>query len=75
MQLYLKPVIKAMKKQQNKQLYVNHIFYKDNNGFEIMHDWFKDAFLQKVGIVKAYWEDKTDVTTEKYYGLNDDELA
>ena len=19
--------------------YVNHIFYKDNNGFEIMHDW------------------------------------
>ena len=21
--------------------YANHIFYKDNNGFEIMHDWFK----------------------------------
>jgi len=55
--------------------YVNHIFYKDNNGFEIMHDWMKDALLQKVGIVKAYWEDKTDVTKEKYYGLNDDELA
>ena len=55
--------------------YVNHIFYKDNNGFEIMHDWFKDALLQKVGVVKAYWEDKTDVTKEKYYGLNDDELA
>jgi len=34
--------------------YVNHIFYKDNNGFEIMHDWMKDALLQKVGIVKAY---------------------
>lgn len=55
--------------------YVNHIFYKDNNGFEIMHDWFKDAVLQKVGVVKAYWEDKTDVTKEEYYGLNDDELA
>ena len=55
--------------------YVNHIFYKDNNGFEIMHDWMKDALLQKVGVVKAYWEDKTDVTKEKYYGLNDDELA
>ena len=55
--------------------YVNHIFYKDNNGFEIMHDWFKDALLQKVGVVKAYWEDKTDVTKEKYYNLNDDELA
>jgi hypothetical protein len=55
--------------------YVNHIFYKDNNGFEIMHDWMKDALLQKVGVVKAYWDDKTDVTKEKYYGLNDDELA
>jgi hypothetical protein len=56
-------------------VYVNHIFYKDNNGFEIMHDWFKDGLLQKVGVVKAYWDDKTDVSTEKYYGLNDDELA
>ena len=56
-------------------MYVNHIFYKDNNGFEIMHDWFKDALLQKVGIVKAYWDDKIDVTTEKYYNLSDDELV
>ena len=56
-------------------LYVNHIFYKDNNGFEVMHDWFKDALLQKVGVVKAYWDDKVDVNVEKYYGLNDDELA
>ena len=55
--------------------YVNHIFYKDNNGFEIMHDWMKDALLQKVGVVKAYWDDKQDVSVEKYYGLNDDELA
>ena len=55
--------------------YVNHIFYKDNNGFEVMHDWFKDGLLQKVGIVKAYWDDKVDVNVEKYYGLNDDELA
>ena len=55
--------------------YVNHIFYKDNNGFEVMHDWFKDGLLQKVGVVKAYWDDKVDVNVEKYYGLNDDELA
>ena len=55
--------------------YVNHIFYKDNKGFEIMHDWMKDALLQKVGVVKAYWDDKQDVSVEKYYGLNDDELA
>ena len=62
-------------KAEQATLYVNHVFYKDNNGFEIMHDWMKDALLQKVGVVKAYWDDKQDVTTEKYYGLNDDELA
>ena len=55
--------------------YANHIFYKDNNGFEIMHDWFKDGLLQKVGVVKAYWNDKKDITKEKYYNLTEDELA
>jgi hypothetical protein len=55
--------------------YINHIFYKDNNGFEIMHDWFKDGLLQKVGVVKCYWDDKKDVSIEKYYDLTDDELA
>jgi hypothetical protein len=55
--------------------YINHIFYKDNNGFEIMHDWFKDALLQKVGVVKAYWDDNVEVTTEEYVQLDDNELA
>jgi hypothetical protein len=39
-----------------------------------MHNWFKDALLQKVGIVKAYWEDKIDVKKESYKNLTDDEL-
>jgi hypothetical protein len=55
--------------------YINHIFYKDNDGFEIMHDWFKDALMQKVGVVKAYWDDKKDTTKEKYQNLTEDELA
>ena len=55
--------------------YVNHIFNKDNHGFEIMNSWFKDALLQKVGVVKAYWNDKKDVTKEKYQNLTEDELA
>ena len=55
--------------------YVNHIFYKDNNGFELMHDWFKDGLLQKVGVIKAYWNDKKDTTKEKYKNLTEDELA
>lgn len=55
--------------------YVNWVFNRDNEGVIILHDWFKDALLQKVGIVKAYWEDKEDVVKEKYRDLTDDELA
>lgn len=53
----------------------NWVFYKDNDGFLILHNWFKDALLQKVGIVKAYWEEKKDVTKEKYENLSDDEMT
>lgn len=53
----------------------NWVFYKDNDGFLILHNWFKDALLQKVGIVKAYWESKKDITKEKYKNLSDDELT
>lgn len=44
--------------------YANFIFTRDNPGFRILHDWFKDALLQKVGIVKVYWEDETEYTKE-----------
>lgn len=55
--------------------YCNWVFLRDNEGVAILHDWFKDALMQKNGIVKAYWEDKEDITKERYYDLSDDELA
>src|SRR6056300_1785317 len=55
--------------------YVNWVFNKDNDGFLVMHNWFKDALLQKVGVIKCYWEDKIDVKKESYKNLSDDELA
>ena len=41
----------------------------------ILHNWFKDSLMQKVGVVKAYWEDKEDVNKESYKNLTEDELA
>ena len=55
--------------------YCNWVFRRDNEGVAILHDWFKDALLQKNGIVKAYWEDKEDITKERYFDLSNDELA
>ena len=55
--------------------YCNWVFSRDNEGVAILHDWFKDALMQKNGIVKAYWENKEDLTKERYFDLSDDELA
>ena len=55
--------------------YCNWVFNRDNEGVSILHDWFKDALLQKNGILKAYWEDKEDITKERYFDLTNDELA
>lgn len=55
--------------------YCNWVFTKDNAGVAILHDWFKDALMQKNGIVKAYWQDKEDLTKERYFDLSNDELA
>lgn len=55
--------------------YVNWVFYRDNEGFLVLHNWFKDALLQKTGVVKAYWDTKIQVTKEEYQNLTDDELV
>jgi hypothetical protein len=54
--------------------YLNHVFYKDNDGFMILYNWFKDALLLKNGIVKYFWEENTEKNTEEYEYLNQMEL-
>jgi predicted GNAT family acetyltransferase len=48
---------------------------RDNDGVLLMHNWFKDALLQKNGIVKVYWDEKIDVSKEKYQNLTQDEVT
>ncbi len=53
--------------------YINYIFNKDNNGFSILYTWFKDALLEKNGIVKVYWDESESIEQETYENLNDQE--
>ncbi len=55
--------------------YCNWVFYRENDGLIILHNWFKDALMMKVGVVKAYWEAQEDVNKETYKNLTEDELA
>ena len=55
--------------------YVNYIVNRDNNGFLVTHAAFQDALIRKVGIIKAYWDDKTQFETHDFTGLDDQALA
>jgi hypothetical protein len=55
--------------------YCNWVLMNDNAGAIIFHDWFKDALLQKNGIIKVWWEDETTVDTESYKNLSEEELT
>lgn len=55
--------------------YINFIYNQQNPGYAISRTWMMDAMLSKVGIVKAWWEEKEESGRETYQGLNDIELA
>jgi hypothetical protein len=50
--------------------YVNLVMLKDNPAFMVYHDWFKDALLQKVGVIKTWWDDQPVARRERYSGLS-----
>lgn len=54
--------------------YLNYIFYKENNGFTALYAAFKDALIQKNGILKVYWDDSEKTTREEYKKLTEDEF-
>jgi hypothetical protein len=52
--------------------YANFVLMRDNPGFVILHNWFKDALLAKNGIIKCWWEETTDEQREEVGPLDDD---
>lgn len=53
---------------------VNYVFMRQNEGFFILHDMFKDALLLRNGYVKAYWDTKKKTAVENYTGLTENEV-
>lgn len=50
--------------------YINHVFMQQNKGFTLMYNAFKDALIRKAGVIKFYWSDAKEVTTETYTDLS-----
>ncbi len=60
---------------QQETDYVNHVFMQRNPGFMTLYSFVKDALLQKVGVVKIWWEEREEEQRETYYDLSEDQFA
>ena len=49
--------------------YINHVFMQENQGFSVLYSAFKDALVRKAGIIKFYYDESVEVTTENYTDL------
>lgn len=55
--------------------YVNHVFRKQNPGYEITSTWIREALSIKKGIIKVWWDDADHEAREDYEGQTDVQLA
>jgi hypothetical protein len=49
--------------------------FNEANGFRLLNDVFHDAMVKKVGILKAYYEEYSEVDVNEYTGLTDEQFA
>ncbi len=54
--------------------YLNWVFVQDCRGASKLHDCFKDALTQDLGIAKAYWDETTRIVYDEYHDLTPMEL-
>ena len=54
--------------------YTNYVITKQNNGFMVFYDVFKDALLLKNGYFKTYIEEVEDSNVEAYENLLEEQL-
>jgi hypothetical protein len=59
---------------QQETDFCNHVLMTQNNGFIILHDWFKDALIQRNGYTHVRAVKKQRQSVEQYRGLTDEEL-
>ena len=64
-----------VKEAEDKTKYVNWIVRKQPDSFKTIHNWMKDAEIQKNGVVKYFIDDSKQVETFSYEGVAADELA
>lgn len=53
----------------------NYVFFTQNNGYALAHDFIKDGLLSKTGVFKWKWDTSIQMQEKRYQGLDDQTLA
>ncbi len=54
--------------------FINHVFWNELDGFQILYDWFFTALLEKNGFVVVEWEERVEPKIETYQGVDEQQL-
>ena len=60
---------------EDKTKYVNWIIRNQPDSFKTIHNWMKDAEIQKNGVIKYFIDESKQVETVKYANVSPEELA
>ena len=52
-------------------LAANYVFFTQNNGYALAHDFIKDGLLQKTGVFKWKWDTSVVVSEKRWEGLDE----
>ena len=61
-------------KARQATAWVNYLFYRQNDGYKILHDTIHDGLVSKLGVVKRWWDARIVKTEEKFAGLSEPEF-
>lgn len=54
--------------------FINHVFWEELGGYDLLYDWFFTTLLEKNGFVGVEWEERIEPKRETYHGLTENEL-
>ena len=58
------------KAAQQATEFINHVFWNEMDGFQLLYDWFFTALLEKNGFVVVEWEERAEPKRESFKGLS-----
>lgn len=54
--------------------YLRHVWFKDNPGETVIHDFLFDGLVQKLGVIRAAWEPEDPQPPDVRHGLTADQV-